>query len=167
MPGRFERHARAKYDGWGSLPSRSGEIRQAADAGPDPARHRPARKNTRDWCKGKAGVPHIPMVAKSSSHGRQWGCGWRALWDTAAQEHAARWWCVHQEQCERCGKILVDQCRFPAERCPLRPGSAASRALAEARARWINERAATRPVLRRKVITGPQGYRRRRQGAGT
>ena len=168
MPRRFERHKRTKWE-WG-LPARSGEVREAARADPDPAKRAPARKDTKSWCRGKEGrehVLHLVLVPDYLSR-RAKVCEWASAWSIDGQEYRLGWVCMHREECVNCGRIFREHYDLKGEECPAYPGDAAQRAEAEAqvgrdeeqRASWL----ASRPHWRRPVITGPQGYRRRREG---
>lgn len=162
MPGQFERHARGKWE-WTLPGSRSAEVRTAAADDPEPARRPPGRKNTRAWCKGKQGVGHVPQLVW---HPVLWGlgdpsCRWRPSWLTPDGEYAACWSCNHREECARCGKVL--RAGVLRSECPAYPGTPEQHTAAEVEAAAIRERIAQRrAVPRRPVITGPQGYRRKR-----
>ena len=160
MPDPFERHARSKWE-WGTPGARSQEVQAAAADDPEPPKRGPARKNTRDWCKGKVGVEHVPHLVWHPVLWRRGepDCRWRAGWDSRTGGESAYWACDHREECERCGKVLRD--RIPAAECPAYPGTSEDHAAAEAEAARIREQIVQRPS-RRKVITGPQGYRRHR-----
>lgn len=132
MPARFERHRKTKWE-WGTPGSRSAETRTAASPDPDPARKAPAKKDTRRWCRGKEGAEHDLAVVLHSSYGHK--CGW---WEsgrwvrtgpvppkgvTLPKWHHSNdqkwvvtgrsWSCLHEYQCQACGKYLG---RVPA--CP-------------------------------------------------
>ena len=135
MAGRFERHGRSKWE-WGLPGSRSAEVREAAQADPDPARKAPAKKDTKRWCRGKPGVEHdVAVVLHSSGH----KCGWwesghwvrtgpappRGVtlpkWPRNSREWVVtgrRWSCRHKYQCAACGKYLG-----PVPECPDRPAA--------------------------------------------
>lgn len=156
MPRRFERHKRTSE--WYAAPSRSTEVRQATGADPEPARKAPGRKDTRRWCRGKPGVGHAPVLVFRPVLARL-ACAWRPDWP---YEHAC-WECYHQEECGRCGKVLRTSWQLAAGECPAYPGDPAQRAAAEAECAEIRERVEASRQARRPVVTGPQGYRRRRQ----
>jgi hypothetical protein len=77
------------------------------------------RKDRARWCRGKVGVEHIPEVTKPSGW-RAKTCAPRPGWSKLIKFHDPRgdWWCWHRITCATCGKVLVDQDRFPADRCP-------------------------------------------------
>lgn len=79
-----------------------------------PAQRR--KKNTKRWCRGKAGVEHEPEFVLRTNHlSRPVTCHW-ALYYVRGITPKPRWWCTHQERCSKCGKI-VDH--FPeGVRCP-------------------------------------------------
>ena len=135
MPGRFERHARSKWD-WGLPGSRSAEVRDAAQADPEPARKAPAKKDTRRWCRGKPGVKHRVVIVLHSPYGHR--CGWRRTghwvqtgpslpkgvpvpkrwrWSQRGNREFVvtdrTWVCLHERQCITCSKFLG-----PAPACP-------------------------------------------------
>lgn len=162
MPGQFERHARSKWE-WGMPGPRSQEVQAAAADDPEPPKRAPARKDTRHYCKGKPGVEHVPHLVRHPLFWRRDdpGCRWQASWTTRDGGYAACWACDHREECERCGKVLRDH--IPAAECPAYPGIPEDRAAAEEEALRIRERVAGRQSRWKPVITGPQGYRRRRE----
>lgn len=163
MPGKLERHARSKWE-WGLPGSRSAEVRTAAADDPEPAKRPPGRKDTRAWCRGKPGVEHVRRLVLHPSPFKRGklDCGWAPSWRTPDGEYGACWSCDHREECARCGKILRDG--ILRSECPAYPGTPGQRAAAEEKAAEIRERIAQRRPWRRKpVITGPQGYRRKRQ----
>jgi len=131
MPGRLERHARSRWE-WGVPGSRSAEVRDAAQADPEPAKRGPGKKDTRRWCRGKLGVEHQVQVVLHAWYGH--GCGWRETghwvrtgpmppkgvtlpkWRRTGQEWVVtgrRWSCSHEYQCQACGKYLG-----PVPDCP-------------------------------------------------
>lgn len=166
MSRRFERHRRSKMD-WDPLPPRSVEVRVAADMDPEPPKRAPAKKDTRSWCRGKAGVAHDPVLVldTSSPHFREGECRWGALWVTGLRERRAGWMCGHREVCARCGRVLRDR-PLPQAECPTYPGSPRQRARVERelaeREAWLAEVAARRRQ-HRPTVAGPQGYRRKRE----
>ena len=172
MPRRLERHARGKGV-WDSAPSRSAELQQAARADPDPAKRSPARKDTRSWCKGKAGrehVLHLVLVPDRLSWraGKAQVCEWASAWGIDGQEYRLGWACRHREECAACGRIFREHYDLKGEECPAYPGDPGQRAEAQAEVGRDQEQCASWPAAaprwRRPVITGPQGYRRRREG---
>jgi hypothetical protein len=166
------RHARSKWE-WGTPPSRSAERSQAAaEDVREPAKRAPARKDTRAWCRGKAGVEHVPVIAvdHTAPHfGTSPRCEWKALWDWKADAYHVGWTCPHHEICDVCKKVLRDRWTVPSRECPAYPGDPAQRAAVEASIpeleRQQQERLARRRMPRKPVITGPQGFRRRREKA--
>ena len=166
MPGQFERHAKSKWE-WGTPGARSAEVKAAAADDPEPPKRAAARKNTRDWCKGKQGAAHVPHLVLHPVFWKRGElyCKWHASWSLRGQEYVACWTCDHREECERCGKVL--RSRIAATECPAYPGTPEDHAAAETEAARIREQVAQmaqRPS-RRKVITGPQGYRRKREAS--
>ena len=120
----------------------------------------PGRKDTRAWCKGKAGREHQPEIVFCAPVFRRATvtCEWAPRWFDGPVE----WHCYHEEHCRSCGKVLRSS--VGNSQCPVYPGSSAQREAAEAESaaaweRWKDWRATRRPV-----VTGPQHYRRRRDG---
>lgn len=170
MSGAHVRHARSKWE-WGTPPSRSAERSQAvAEDVREPAKKAPARKDTRSWCKGKVGTGHVPAIVVDHAYPfrfdrRTTGCHWRVGWSSDKAADIVFWGCLHHELCANCGKVLRDRWSLPSAECPAYPGSPEQRAEAEAelietekrRAEWEGKRR-----TRKRPITGPQGYRRKR-----
>lgn len=63
---------------------------------PDPEPYRPKRKNTKEWCKGKVGRPHVGEIRFNPI----WGSA------TCGPSWGSRWFCHHAEICKNCGKRL-------------------------------------------------------------
>lgn len=165
MPQPHTRHARPSgWDSYESQPSRSSEVR-AAIAEDDPE---PVRGKAIPWpsgkCKRNGGGAHSAVVQVRNDYftaRNGANCGWRLGW-TYNRETGLRniyYACWHETVCQLCGKILVHS--MDKGSCPL----AAERE--DERERVAAEAAANRPPSRnnwrrRPVITGPQGYRRKR-----
>lgn len=102
--------------------AKGSDRRDPADRGHAPARGngRSPRKNTKTWCRGKVGVPHLPHVVLPSGWRGHRACGPRPLWAATVRAFAARgdWWCSHRVECSSCGKVLQDRYTGP---CPNRP----------------------------------------------
>jgi len=148
-------------DNWGPVRGRAAETASAVASDPDPSKRPPGRKDTRSWCRGKAGVPHQPVIVFRPTWTRrpQPACEWAADWIG----EQVRWHCHHEEHCGPCGKIL--RTRIADEECPDYPGDPAQRAEAEREAAAYPEqwRAwAQRHGRPKPVIDGPQKYRRKR-----
>lgn len=111
MPGRFERHARAKSD-WGTEPPRSAEL-AAAVAEPSVRPH--ARKDTRRWCKGKPGREHALEIVFRPWYGRTCHALDPGHWLNFS---GGDWHCEHREACSQCGKILREGWKLAREECP-------------------------------------------------
>lgn len=164
MSSKHERHARSRWE-WGSQPSRHDETAaivedQVADFNKVP--EAPGRKDRRVHCKSSPGGSHVrvlylklPIWVKKAIT-----CGWGVAWDSRAKTFGIAWRCLHQEGCSWCGKIF--RTHLEDKECPYWPGTSCQRAEAQADAVRAQER--RRQWDRRKpVITGPQGYRRRRK----
>jgi hypothetical protein len=167
MAGKFLRHARAKGI-WGTQPARSDEVRTAAAVDPQPARRAPGRKDTRHFCRGKAGREHVPEIVMTPQPfytGVPGGeCGWTTHWSVRQRAYdGVRWSCRHEERCASCGKVLRCTGQLTRAECPSYPGAPEQKAEAEAEAAARQERYSE--WYRRPVIDGPQGYRRKRQDA--
>lgn len=167
MPDPFDRHARPG-DGWEAQPSRS-QLRRAAameDGGDsravdDPlivAKRAPGRKD-RNLCKAAHWKgPHQPEIRPCidpfTNHGRE--CGWDASW----RQDKPVWVCRHEEVCTGCLKVLRGL--LGRDDCPdFRP-------ITEDERERIGAEIASRREWRQSrkpVITGHQGYRRKRGAA--
>lgn len=165
MPDPHARHSRNKWE-WGPTPPRSQERQKAADTDPEPPpKGRSSYKNTRKWCRGKAGVEHEEeIILGRDTYRRKTECGWSPLWSVERQDYTVSWYCNHHVVCKNCSKVLDDKI-FRTE-CPAYPGTteqhaSAQQKLTEMRARRA-ERIAKSSVYRKPVITGPQHYRRPR-----
>jgi hypothetical protein len=158
MPGQHERHARSKWE-WGSPGARSAEVQAAAADDPEPARRGKGRKDTRRWCRGKEGTEHVLVWIPGGWRGREHPCEW--TYQYARREHGftIRWWCRHEVRCSVCKKVL--RSRIPEEDCPDYPGLAGQKERAQAEGAEVQARFEERQSGRR-VITGPQGFRRKR-----
>lgn len=94
-----------------------GGFRRDDPANPALRDRRPrARKDTKRWCRGKQGVPHVEVVVRES---------WNGTRDTACTDDPARLpgWipCYHRVRCGECGKVLR---YLNAASCPDRVGRA-------------------------------------------
>jgi hypothetical protein len=166
MHGKVTRGGKAKRrEMWVTEPGRAEERREAAA---EPAKQPPGKKDTRQWCKGKPGREHQRgnLVLKRWGHGDR-GCGWRPYWahdkgDWDNGEYKVQWECWHRDTCGECGKVLRDQ--VPARECPDYPGTGEQKAAAEREAReWAERRAEHRRRWgRKKPVTGPSHYRKKR-----
>lgn len=154
------RHARSKSD-WDTQPSRSAERREAAA---EPDRQAPGRKDRRAQCKKNGGGPHIPAIVFIAPVFDSYStCEWVPHWSRRKRSYNGTGWsCRHEERCSCCGRVLR-MVVVPSE-CPAFPGDPVQRAAAEIDAVCAQERQDTWRG-RRKVISGPQGYRRRRTEA--
>lgn len=164
MPGKFERHARSRWE-WGTPGSRSGDLRRAVDD--DPAGKPPPGRKDPSRCKGNHGGPHIPVIAlhhETPEDEFRSRCRWIPVWSRKEKTCVAGWHCEHVERCVKCGLIIE---RFAGrDRCPVYPGTEEQKAVAEQEAFEWNERRRTASnrlsSVRKPVINGPQGYRRKR-----
>lgn len=159
MPDPAERHSKHSEDGWGSQPSRSQQRRAAAveDDRPSPGRKNKAVCKAAHW-KG----PHQPVLRMRSFARLRLTCRWGHRWN---RENPITWNCHHQEYCAGCGKILRDV--IPAGECPDKVAltqdiiEGIRRKDREAEERLARWRELRRPVIA-PVITGPQGYRKKK-----
>ncbi len=85
--------------GWDTKP----KLDEARALAPETPQHR-SRKNTRRWCRGKAGVEHQLAVVKHAYIGppEDRTC----LWWPWGKEKYRTWHCCHVERCTECGKNL-------------------------------------------------------------
>jgi hypothetical protein len=160
MPGPFERRSRpnGSCEGLYSQPSRS-QLRSAAVAADvrEPARKAPGKKDPA-LCKAAHWKgPHKPGLIKNEPlFRREFPCRWDASWTADGPE----WFCYHEERCARCGKVL--RSRVGREECPeFRPITDDELAAIEAEIKRHEGIRAAR-AARKPVITGPQGYRKRK-----
>lgn len=74
------------------------------------------KKDTRRWCRGKAGVEHTPEIIMGQSYGK--GCARGGHYDRSAKtwNTGVVWLCYHVLACTGCGKHLRD-----VVECPQRP----------------------------------------------
>ena len=147
-------------DSWGPVRGRGAEVSAAVASDPEPPKRPPGRKNTRDWCRGKESRAHVPVIVfrppvfrRHPPRTCEWGHG-------LIREEIG-WQCHHEEHCRSCGKIL--RSRLAVDECPGYPGSAEQKAAAQAQLEAVLAGVAAWRARRRPVITGPQGYRRKRQ----
>lgn len=155
MPDPYERHGRpGQWDYADSQPSRSQARKAAAE---EPQGKRPPAKKNPDLCKARHWQPHVTELRTENYGWRRYQeCGWSVSY--TGKEH---WWsCRHHEACASCGK---DFGKIPLRRCPLYHDitpeeqqrlDAELAVHEERRAKW-------KPRLK-PVITGPQGYRKKR-----
>lgn len=154
-----ERHSRPNgcCEGWGSQPSRSQQLAAvvAEQQHPEivPQGKRPPGKKNPALCKAAHWKgPHQPETVKREViPGKTPACGWHVSWTGDKP-----WWsCQHEELCGGCGKVLRYGLR---EHCPdWHPMTSAERAAADVEiARHQEHREA-----RKRVITGPQSYRKK------
>jgi predicted Fe-S protein YdhL (DUF1289 family) len=160
MPDPFERRSRPNgcCEGLYSQPSRS-QLRSGAIAAdvPGPAKKAPGKKDPA-LCKAAHWKgPHVPEL-------RMRDFGWHVdipcRWDVSWFGDEPRWSCRHEEVCAGCGKVL--RVGIGSEECPdWHPMTGAERLEVDAEIARHREHRAAR-AERKPVITGPQGYRKRR-----
>lgn len=163
------RHARGKSD-WGVNPSRlaARDAVVAEQSHPEvvPQGKRPPGKKDPSLCKAAHWKgPHQPVL-RMQEYGwrRSTACKWGPSWPVPDGEPS--WRCSHEEVCKGCGKVL--RISIEAWECPdfhpvtdeERAAIEAERVEHEARVAELRERNHWKP---RPVITGPQGYRRKRE----
>lgn len=159
----------ARLGNWGPVRGRAA-VKAAAIS--EPAKRPPAKKDTKHWCRGKEGVQHVPQIVLSHDGFRSRACEWVSKFDYRAirrgeDDYRIAWACGHQELCSRCGKILRERWELRQEECPAYPGSPEQRSEAEREAAAYPDlfRAREARYGRKRAITGPQGYRRKREKA--
>jgi len=156
MPDPYERHGRpGRWDYAESQPARSSARAAAAE---EPAVKRPPGKKNPDLCKGQHWKgAHTPETELSSTRyiAPNAKCGWRVDY-----KDETYWFCHHVLICSGCGK---DFGGVYMKRCPLYHD------ITPAEQEWISKeieesrkRRAKWRIHRRPVITGPQGYRKKR-----
>lgn len=158
--GRVTVGSKSAYRNWGGRPSRAGEFREATQETPPAA---PARKDRRRWCKGRPGVDHVPRIVVVADRLYVTACGWapKEIWRSAE----VTWKCRHREECAICGKVLRETRELRREECPQWPGTPQQRAGAEIQAEKQRGefQVRSRRFRRKPTITGPQGFRRKRE----
>lgn len=161
MPSQFERHG--KSDDWDSLGSRHDNLVRAINDDPL-VKSLPGKKDP-GKCKGNHGNPHVPVIQfryDNPQDRERYQCRYVVKWDTKEKKLVPNWHCNHQIACDRCGKIfdffLVN------DNCPVYPGDPEQLADVYSKIEERNEFRRTSPIWNRKrpVITGPQGYRKKR-----
>jgi hypothetical protein len=169
--GRHARPGNRGYDYGDSQPSRSHELASAVTD--DPAREKAPGRQKRGECKGPDGwhTTHDPVITWALDQlGREdRDCGWRPFgcWDKLLRVYAyvPAWTCRHEEKCQRCSH-LITQSYSMKQRCPLftgQPVPASVLADCERKEAEAAERTSNWRWARKPVITGPQGYRKRKK----
>lgn len=157
MPDPYERHSRSSWE-WGSPGARSQE--RAAAAHDDPTRNRTPGKKDPGLCKGEhwKGPHRTEVLPRPYGRPTSRGCGWRASY---GKDQAPWWSCYHREICIGCQK---DFGAVSPQRCPLfhEITPADQKRIDVEVAAW-EERRKTWRSPRKPVITGPQGYRKKKQ----
>lgn len=128
----------------------------------EPQRKPAAKKDTRQWCRGKEGREHQPVIMFAPVMIRSVPdrCEWRPSWQDGYA--GLEWACWHRQDCSACFKILRDHGGLLLSECPDYPGSEEQKAAADERRAEIAARIAARPPRRRKVVEGPTHYRRKK-----
>lgn len=171
MPDPWASHSENKDD-WGSNLNHSEEVRRAVNDDPEPPPAGKRKKNTRDWCKGREGRPHEPvMKLRYTALGKPDQCGWGAHFSWRIKGYEVYWYCGHEQVCARCGKTLGDHSGWRARKlrdndCPVYPSTRErwQAAVLEAKARDEQRAQQLLPWTRRRKITGPTHYRRPKGG---
>lgn len=156
MPDPYERHSRSRWE-WGSPGARSQE--RAAATQDDPTRNRIPGKKNPGLCKGEHWKgPHRTVLEPRYWTWHKGSCGWRPSYNGDAP-----WWnCYHHEICEGCGK---DFGKVTPARCPgYHEITQAEQRAIDVEVAAHKQRVAARAV-RKRVITGPQGYRKKKPGS--
>jgi hypothetical protein len=174
MPDPYERHARpGKHAFYGEPPKGSrGQLRDAAaqeQLVPEILKEgkRPPGKKDPDLCKARHWKgPHTPELRVRAPWSRRRAdrvsCYWGLpYWSDIGQQPL--WYCSHEEHCSGCGKIL--RTRISDVECPLyHEIIKAEREAIETEAGKIRDQRAKWRYRKRPLITGPQGYRKKRDG---
>jgi len=160
MPDPYERHARpGRWDYASSQPPRS--LAKAA-AAQEPQGKRPPGRKDPDLCKAQHWKgSHTPELREVKAYRR--GTMPCCYWAPSYTGREPWWFCCHEEVCSGCGKIL--EYKILSSRCPhyheILPEerewlAAETERTRELRAKWS--------YRKRPLITGPQGYRKKRDG---
>jgi hypothetical protein len=118
---------------------------------------RPSSRKNPELCKGLHWQPHVPVITLRMLRVKK-GCGWSILpWNFAPDPY---WSCWHVLICEGCGKNFG---RIPVAQCPsyhaITPGE---RELLDTIVSDYQTWASRGKRKIRGIITGPQGYRKKR-----
>jgi hypothetical protein len=154
MPDPYDRHARpGKW--WGYYGGQPARTQTRARAAKEPDGKRPPGKKDPDLCKGQHWKStHTPEIGLGKTRYKT-VCGWRVDY-----KDETYWFCLHVLTCSGCGKdfggVFMKQCPLyhdvtPAEQAWIGKEIEERK---ERRARW--------KIHHRPVITGPQGYRKKR-----
>jgi len=158
MPDPYDRHGRSRDMDWGSQLPRS---QQRAAAAQEPAKRPPGKKDP-DLCKGKHWKgPHVTEV-QSGKHAWFGGKYRECHWDTHYWRNREPYWsCIHVLICSGCGKDFGYAGRGL---CPdFHEITPEEQAVLDKQLQEYDERVASRKWLRnKKPITGPQGYRKKK-----
>lgn len=65
-----------------------------------------SRKNTKQWCKGKIGVHHVPETILDKNYGFMDSLGKARCFIETESDGTVRKFCTHQVICKNCGKSL-------------------------------------------------------------
>jgi hypothetical protein len=129
-------HGTSRQKEWGTPGRKSLEAKAARDDPAAPMR-RGSRKNTRDWCKGKAGREHQMRVQVPPSRAGA-VCRWGPAYEfgrVSLEQASVRWECCHVRLCIICGKEAFPS--VPRQECPDYPGDQAQKQEAmQAVERW-------------------------------
>lgn len=79
-----------------------------------------AKKDTKQWCRGKFGVVHAPVIVRRTGWQAIAGCRPAEPWILKVWPEQT-WRCVHRECCARCGKVLRSS--ILKTECPDYPGA--------------------------------------------
>lgn len=168
MPDPFERTGRAgKWDWDNSQPARSQARAAAAQEHLVPEVNkegkRPPGKKDPNLCKGQHWKgPHTPGIELQNNGwlaGRKKECGWAVYW--RMHERKPYWSCRHVLICSGCGKDF-GAC-LPAQ-CPLyHPVTSKEQAWIDAEIARREQQEASWVRRRKPIITGPQGYRKKKK----
>lgn len=160
MPDPYERHARpGKHAHFGEEPKGTHSQARAAASG-ESAKRPPGKKDpdlckTQHWKSGHTPAlrVRIPYFRKSKIY-----CYWGLpYWDS----DGVTWYCSHEEYCSGCGKILLT--RISGTRCPdYHDITRTEQACIEKERKEREIRRSSWKMRPRKIITGPQGYRKKR-----
>jgi hypothetical protein len=93
--------------------------RQKAQPKSDEWRKPGTKKNTKRWCRGKVGIYHVPVLIEEDWYlSMGYRCEERVLAFPWMQipNTKLRWFCIHQERCVACNKIIRHNLRI--EECP-------------------------------------------------
>jgi hypothetical protein len=160
MPDPYERHSRNSWE-WGPVPARGQSRAAAADQDLGSVKRLPAKKDPSRCKAAHWKGPHQRELRVKEYGGwqRKGRCAWVISW---TDPDKLTWNCLHEAFCPGCGKVLATVIGFSD--CPdAHPVTGDDRAWFEKEHARRDALTARRKLRGRPVISGPQGYRKRKK----